>query len=484
MANHLQHLINFASNIPIYQHYCDGNYGYSLEDYNKVNNTKELDDPQYATDELNNYVSLEFADLSFICTKSVCGLTYNDSDDNNDDDDILLTFTTESMINVIVSNPVNNRAIGITLYTFDNKLFVDILSSIGQFITNLSVDFGVTQDGTEVICCIFESDFDVGNYEIIVYIELAHYTVFQKYVSQLTNIDQICMNASANKDSSYIEYSITPTTNLITQAVIGIAQIKSAKHLVIRKTKDLAILDVILDCFKNSNIEYLFTRTSNKNTYKLIDTLKLKSLNLASIGKDTRKHISMANSIINNRTLQSFSANIVDNNESEILYKAINDSTILDVNLTFWDSDDIFINFCKLAPFKRNFKVISLNEISMGNIKYLSYLLNGSYYVDQLNIHINGAFVSYNEDIHNLTSIIDHLDNCITIGNINFHDDENELMENMLDEKVTNILTNKLQINKVRRTTIRCTLLLHKIKDNLVATLPKCLLMYLVRNYF
>ena len=486
MTNHLQHLINFASNVPIYQHYPKKIYIYETSDFDIINNTIESNTPQETIDKLNKCVNKEFAELFFMCTKSMCGLKY--ASDNDDEDDILIIFNTETMLNAITNDSANNNSINVTIYIFDNNQFVKVLSSLGTFISVLSVYFRVTKDGTEIISCTLKSDSGYIRYKIMVQIELTNYIAFQKYVSMLTNINIICVNEGVriNKNTGYTKYNITPSIDAIRQAVTGIAQIKSVEYLDVKDTKDLLILDVILNCFKHSNIQCLITRISNEETYKLIDTLKLESLVLLLIDEDNNKHKLMANSIVNNITLHTLVVNIRENTESNMLYKSINDSTVLDVVLTFWTiTDQPFTDFCKMAPFKRNFEVITLHKLSLNNMNYLSYLLNNSYYVDKLNIHFNDTFASHDEGLHNFGNIIDHLDDCITVGNINFYDNNGELINNsVFSERVTTVITDKLQNNATRRSAIRCTLLLHKIKDNLVATLPKCLLMYLVRNFF
>ena len=287
-----------------------------------------------------------------------------------------------------------------------------------------------------------------------------------------------------SEDFEYLDNDIITNIDAIKSVVTGLSQIKSIRDLGIDHAIYSQRLQIMLDSCKNSTVKCLITDLPNKVVCELVDTLKLKQLYLSSIGKNIDGDNLIAQSIVKQHTLNKLVIRSVTNNTNEPFYKLINDSTICKLDLVFLDSsEEAFINFCKMVPFKRNFKVVTLREVPVKNIKYITKMFNNSCYVGLLNVHSNVLSDNYSKMIPYFNDIIDYLDNWITVGDIEFYDYTDKPVTNDEFESVRDTIDTKLENAQVTRQIIRCMLVLQKVKNNLVAKLPKCLLMYVVRNF-
>ena len=480
----LQHLLDFANNVPIYQGYHSAIDGYTEDEYDNINNVTKIDTSKETIDELDMWAHDSHYKMYFMCAKSVCGLMLYKK---------MLTLSTTSMVDSIKLRIrlLNNLEHGISMYIFDNKQFADVLTLMDTLPSSLSICFDDTKDGVEIVCCKFKYYYDdTYNCEIIICIELTNHSVFQKYISMLSNINIIHMNYNEceydvpNQDHQYKDHDIITNIDAMKSIIRGLTQIKSTKKLRITNTIYAPRLQIIMDYFKNTNIEHLETTISNKLVYELVDTLKLKKLYLPSVGENIDGDSLMAQSIIKQHTLNKLIIGEVTH-YSESFNKTINDSTISKISFTEWNHDEYkFMDFCKTMPFKRNFDVVTLKYPTTSGIKHITNMLNNSYYIGQLNVHFHRIDQYYLEnEIHDFDDFVNHFDNCITVGNIDFYDEFDKPVEDDEFDCVSDALYLKLKNGAMRRNTIRCVLLMKKIGDNYMATIPKCVIMYMITHF-
>ena len=98
MAYNLQHFLNFASNVPIYQGFYDKIYGYNVDDYNKIKDVTGHNNLSAVRNMLYEHGRDPYTNMFFMCTKSVCTLRDNDG---------LWVFGASSMINSIKLKPLD-----------------------------------------------------------------------------------------------------------------------------------------------------------------------------------------------------------------------------------------------------------------------------------------------------------------------------------------------------------------------------------------
>ena len=459
-------LITFASNVHIYDQFYTMNIDvYDEDGYDDVNSITQMDNSEDTADQLHSHFTEGCVQCQIVCTKHICALVCKRTEDNE-----FLTFNAQTMVQSIKSIVDQDCQTSITIYVYDNRQFADILKLLNIPFTYLLISFIITEDGDEIIRC--QIVFNINQYcdwTIIVHFRVTSYKEFITFITDCPNVNSLVIN-EFNEPLHESDYSkVFNNINTIKLILNTCAQNKLITKLTINWCDYKQIITATMDCFKDSNIKHLRINHSifplDKLTRKLIQTSKLKKLYLCDFGGHTN----------------------VDKIDNNILStcKVINRSNITKLKCLFESySKKSFIQFCKLVSFKKNFKVLALKGIVLDNIKHIVNILNNTYYIEQLNIYIGELVTAggqYIRDFENyFKEIIDHLDHCITIKNITLYKRCGDVISN----DTTDVITKKLQNNAIRRSAIRCTLLIHKIKDNLVARLPKCLFMYLIKNYF
>ena len=331
-------IITFASNVHIHnQFYTIDSDKYYIDDYNDINNITQMDNSEDTPSQLYLHLIQSCTYCQFVCTKHICALVCEKTEDNK-----FLTFNAQTMVQSI--KPIIGQAFetSITICVYDNKQFTDILQLFNIPFIKLLISFVITEDGNEIMRCQFT--FDINQYSdltIIIHFNVTNYKEFVTFITNCRNINTLIIN-DQDEPMHQGDYSkVFSNIDIIELILNTCAQNKTITNLTINWCDYLQIIRASLACFADSNIKYLQIGHSvnplHKMTRDLIQTPSLKILDLRYFTDYT----------INDNMLP--------------FCEVINNSNITKLYCLFQlYRQESFVQFCKLASFKKNFEVLTL----------------------------------------------------------------------------------------------------------------------------